>query len=76
MALKREKPFSLGERAKKSQLIRVGTLSIGGAVGCNGIALVPGDALACLSALNAAGRHDELLALVAKARYKNWHNRR
>ena len=31
---------------------------------------------ACLSALHAAGRHDELLALVAKARYKNWHNRR
>lgn len=31
---------------------------------------------ACLSALHAAGRHDELLALVAKARYKSWHNRR
>lgn len=31
---------------------------------------------ACLSALHAAGRHDELLALVAKAHYKNWHNRR
>ena len=31
---------------------------------------------ACLSALHAAGRHDELLALVAKARYKTWHNRR
>ena len=31
---------------------------------------------ACLSALHAAGRYDELLALVAKARYKNWHNRR
>ena len=31
---------------------------------------------ACLSALHVAGRHDELLALVAKARYKSWHNRR
>ncbi len=31
---------------------------------------------ACLSALHAAGRYDELLALVAKARYKSWHNRR
>jgi hypothetical protein len=31
---------------------------------------------ACLSALHAAGRHDELLTLVAKARYKSWHNRR
>ena len=31
---------------------------------------------ACLSALHAAGRHDELLALVAKARHKSWHNRR
>lgn len=31
---------------------------------------------ACLSALHAAGRHDELLTLVAKARHKSWHNRR
>jgi hypothetical protein len=31
---------------------------------------------ACLSALHAAGRHEELLTLLAKARYKNWHNRR
>lgn len=31
---------------------------------------------ACLSALHAAERHDELLALVAKARFKSWHNRR
>ena len=31
---------------------------------------------ACLSALHVAGRYDELLALVAKARYKSWHNRR
>ena len=31
---------------------------------------------ACLSALHAAGRYDELLALVAKARHKSWHNRR
>lgn len=31
---------------------------------------------ACLSALHAAGRHEELLALVDKARYKTWHNRR
>jgi hypothetical protein len=32
---------------------------------------------ACLSALYAAGRHDELLALIAKSeyRYKTWHNR-
>lgn len=32
---------------------------------------------ACLSALYSAGRHDELLALVAKSeyRYKSWHNR-
>lgn len=32
---------------------------------------------ACLSALFAAGRHDELLALIAKSEYrhKSWHNR-
>jgi hypothetical protein len=32
---------------------------------------------ACLSALYGAGRHDELLALIAKSeyRYKSWHNR-
>ncbi|WP_426195527.1 hypothetical protein [Massilia sp. DWR3-1-1] len=32
---------------------------------------------ACLSALYSAGRHDELLALIAKSeyRYKSWHNR-
>jgi hypothetical protein len=32
---------------------------------------------ACLSALYAAGRHDELLALIAKSehRYKSWHYR-
>lgn len=32
---------------------------------------------ACLSALYAAGRHDELLALIAKSeyRYKSWHHR-
>ena len=32
---------------------------------------------ACLSALYAAGSHDELLALIAKSeyRYKSWHNR-
>ena len=32
---------------------------------------------ACLSALYAAGRHDELLALIAKSEYrhKSWHNR-
>lgn len=32
---------------------------------------------ACLSALYAAGRHDELLALIAKSeyRYKSWHDR-
>lgn len=32
---------------------------------------------ACLSALFQAGRHDELLALIAKSeyRYKSWHNR-
>ena len=31
---------------------------------------------ACLSALFAAGRHDELLALIDKARFKWWHDRR
>lgn len=31
---------------------------------------------ACLSALFAAGRYDELLALIDKARFKWWHNRR
>ena len=31
---------------------------------------------ACLSALFSAGRHDELLALIDKARFKWWHNRR
>lgn len=31
---------------------------------------------ACLSALYAAGRHEELLCLLAKARYKSWHDRR
>ena len=31
---------------------------------------------ACLSALYAAGRHEELLTLLAQARYKRWHNRR
>ncbi len=31
---------------------------------------------ACLSALHAAGRHDELLTLLAKASYKSWNNRR
>lgn len=31
---------------------------------------------ACLSALLAAGRHDELLALIDKARFKWWHDRR
>lgn len=31
---------------------------------------------ACLSALYAAGRHEDLLALLVKARYKSWHNRR
>jgi len=31
---------------------------------------------ACLSALHAAGCHEELLTLLVKARYKNWHNRR
>jgi hypothetical protein len=31
---------------------------------------------ACLSALYAAGRHEDLLALVDKARHKSWHNRR
>lgn len=30
---------------------------------------------ACLSALFSAGRHDELLALIDKARFKWWHNR-
>ena len=31
---------------------------------------------ACLSALHAAGRHDELLSLIATARYQWWHDRR
>ena len=31
---------------------------------------------ACLSALFSAGRHDELLALIDKARFKWWHDRR
>ena len=31
---------------------------------------------ACLSALFAAGRYDELLTLIDKARFKWWHNRR
>jgi len=31
---------------------------------------------ACLSALYAAARHEELLTLLAQARYKHWHNRR
>ena len=31
---------------------------------------------ACLSALFTAGRHDELLVLIDKARFKWWHNRR
>lgn len=31
---------------------------------------------ACFSALFAAGRHDELLALIDKARFKWWHDRR
>lgn len=31
---------------------------------------------ACLSALFAAGRYDDLLALIDKARFKWWHNRR
>lgn len=31
---------------------------------------------ACLSALFAAGRHDELLALIDKSRFKWWHDRR
>jgi hypothetical protein len=31
---------------------------------------------ACLSALYAASRYEVLLCLLAKARYKNWHNRR
>ncbi len=31
---------------------------------------------ACLSALYAADRHDELLTLLAKASYKSWNNRR
>jgi hypothetical protein len=34
-------------------------------------------ATACLSALYAAGRHEELFALIAKSEYrhKSWHNR-
>lgn len=31
---------------------------------------------ACLASLYAAGRHDELLALLEKARFKWWHDRR
>jgi len=32
--------------------------------------------VACLSALHAAGRNEELLALLTKARHQNWHYRR